>query len=87
MTDLLDRRLPLRRPLEEGWPAQRLRIAFGAFLFVIFELTLGKKLPLIMVWTMLGLGIASMFSAHKAIQRWKLESQIRLLQEALDHRP
>ena len=71
---------------EDGWPCQRLRIAFSLILFFFFETLIGKQLPQIMPFIMLGLGIACLASAMSAIQKWRLESQLALVQAAIDQR-
>src|SRR5687767_4264925 len=71
------------RPLEEGWPCQRLRVAFGLILFFFFEILLGKKLPEVMPILCLGFGIACLASAISAIRSWKMNAQLSLIQDAL----
>jgi hypothetical protein len=69
---------------EEGWPCQRLRIAFSLILFYFFETLIGKQLGQVMAILALGLGIACLASAMQAIKKWSLESKIALIQDAID---
>src|SRR5688572_26220870 len=72
---------------EEGWPCQRLRIAFSLILFFFFETLIGKQLGFVIAVLALGIGIACLASAMQAIQRWKLGAQLALIREAFDQRP
>lgn len=69
---------------EEGWPCQRLRMGWSLVLFFFFETLIGKSLPEIMPVLALGLGVACLVSAMKAIREWKLNAQIAILMDALD---
>jgi hypothetical protein len=69
---------------EEGWPCQRLRLAFSLILFCFFELFIGRKLPYPMPYISLGLGVALLVNAMAAIQKWKLATQIALIQDAIE---
>jgi hypothetical protein len=71
---------------EEGWPCQRLRLAFSLILFCIFELLIGQKLPKAMPYISLGVGIALFVNAMAAVQKWKLAAQIALIQDAIEQR-
>lgn len=71
---------------EEGWPCQRLRVAFSLILFCFFELLIGRRLPEVMPILCLGAGIACLASAIGAIREWKLAAQLGLIQQALDQR-
>ena len=70
--------------IEEGWPCQRLRLAFGLILFFFFETLIGKKLPEFMPMLCLGIGIASFVSAMNQIRTWQMKARIFLIQEAID---
>ena len=48
---------------DEGWPCQRLRLAFGSLFFFLFEITIGKQLPGVMSAMIFGLGVGSFASA------------------------
>jgi hypothetical protein len=69
---------------EEGWPCQRLRIAFSLILFFFFELFIGRRLPDLAPYISLALGIALLVSAMGAIRHWKLNMQLLLIQDAID---
>ena len=69
---------------EEGWPCQRLRIAFSLILFYFFETLIGKQLGPVIAIVALGIGLASLASAMQAIKKWKLESRLALIQQAID---
>jgi len=72
---------------EEGWPCQRLRMAFSLILFFFFETLIGKQLPAMLPILALGIGIACFASAMQAIQKWRLEAQLALIRDALDRMP
>ena len=72
---------------DEAWPCQRLRIGGSLLLFFLFEVTLGQRLPEVMAYMTLGLGLALVGSALYAIRAWKQKAQIALIVDALDHRP
>ena len=69
---------------EAGWPCQRLRLAVGLLGFVLFEITLGRKLPAPLTLLIFACGVAALVSAWGAIQRWKLSAQIALIMDAID---
>lgn len=69
--------------LEEGWPIQRLRIAFALILFYFFETLIGKSLGFAIAIIALGTGIACLVSAMQAIKEWQDKARIALLQEAI----
>lgn len=69
--------------LEEGWPCQRLRIAFALILFYFFETLIGKQLGPVIAIVALGLGLACLASAMQAIKKWKQHSQTSMILEAL----
>jgi hypothetical protein len=69
---------------EEGWPCQRLRIAFSLILFFFFEIFIGKKLPEVMPYLSLGIGISLLVSAMDAIRKWKVAMRIALIRDALE---
>jgi hypothetical protein len=69
----------------EAWPCQRLRMGWGLVLFFLFEVTLGRRLPEVLPYLALGLGLALLGSALYAIRVWRLKAQIALIMEALDH--
>jgi hypothetical protein len=71
---------------EEGWPCQRLRMAFSLILFFFFERLIGKQLPEVMPFIALGLGIACLASAMTAIQRWRLHAQLAVVKASIDQR-
>jgi hypothetical protein len=72
------------RTLEEGWPIQRLRIAFALILFYFFETMIGKQMGFAIAIIALGLGIASLVSAMQAIKEWQDNARIHLIQEAIN---
>ena len=67
---------------EEGWPCQRLRTAYGLILFFFFETTIGRHLPELLTFVMLGAGIALFVSAQAAIRDWKQEKSFRFIEDA-----
>jgi hypothetical protein len=69
---------------EEGWPCQRLRMAFSLILFYFFETLIGKQLGPVIAIVALGIGLASLASAMHAIKKWRLEAQLAVIQDALD---
>jgi len=70
---------------ESGWPCQRLRLGYGLVSFFGFEVTYGQKLPEVLPFLMLGLGLALLVSAYQSIRHWKLATKIALIQEAIEH--
>ena len=70
---------------ERGWPCQRLRLGWAMILFFFFEVLIGKQLPEVMPFMILGVGLSLLVSAMMAIREWKLEAQLHMIQEALDH--
>lgn len=68
--------------LEKDWPCQRLRLGYGLVLFFVFEVALGRQLPLPLAFMALGLGSALLVSAYQQIRVWRLRSKVRLLQAA-----
>jgi hypothetical protein len=71
---------------EHGWPCQRLRLGWSLVLFFFFETLLGHKLPLVMPYLMLAMGVAMLVSAQLAIREWKLATQLAMVQDALERR-
>jgi hypothetical protein len=69
---------------EEGWPCQRLRIAFALILFYFFETLIGKQLGTVIAIVALALGLACLASAVQAIKKWREQAQIALIRDALD---
>lgn len=69
---------------EKGWPCQRLRLGIGALIFFAFEVFIGKQLPVPMTMMIPAIGVASLVSARGALQAWKLQYQIRLIEEAFN---
>ncbi len=67
---------------ERGWPCQRLRVGIGALVFFAFEVLVGRKLPVPMTMMIPAIGVASLMSARSALQAWKLQYQIELIEEA-----
>ncbi len=74
------------RNADAAWPCQRLRIGWALLLFFVFEVTIGHKLPLAIPILAFGTGLALLGSASYAIRTWKLQAQIALIMDALDHR-
>lgn len=72
---------------EQGWPCQRLRMGWSLVLFCIFELILGKQLPVAIPYMALGLGLACLVSAMYAIRMWRIEAKLLSVRGALDRRP
>ncbi len=72
---------------DRGWPCQRLRLGWALVLFFFFEVLVGKQLPEVMPFLILGVGLGCLASAVFAIRDWKLEAQLALIQDALDRRP
>ena len=72
------------RTLEDGWPCQRLRLAFGLILFFFFELFIGRQLPFALAVIALGIGVASFVSAMRAINEWKLTARLTAVMQALE---
>ncbi|MBK6688451.1 MAG: hypothetical protein IPG45_28515 [Deltaproteobacteria bacterium] len=72
---------------ERGWPVQRLRMGWSLVLFFFFETLLGKQLPIVMAYLALGAGLTLLGWASLAIRDWKMQTQLALIQEALDRRP
>lgn len=64
---------------EEGWPCQRLRMAFSLILFFVFERYIGQRLPAAMPFIALGTGFACLVSAMHAIQSWKAAAHLSVL--------
>lgn len=71
-------------PFSRGWPCQRLRIGYALVLFFVFEVTLGRQLPLAVPFMMLGFGLALLVSAFQSIRAWKLHAKIKLIQQAIE---
>lgn len=71
---------------EYGWPCQRLRLGIGALLFTLFEVTIGRQLPGILVAMILGLGVGCLVSAMAALQDVRLRMQLEVIREALEGR-
>ena len=67
---------------EKGWPCQRLRLGIGALPVFAFEVFIGKQLPIPMTMMIPAVGVASLMSARSALQAWKLQYQIELIEEA-----
>lgn len=64
---------------EEGWPCQRLRLAYASILFFFFEVMIGRHLPGAMPILALGIGIACLVSAMQAIREWQLQARLGLI--------
>jgi hypothetical protein len=71
---------------EHGWPCQRLRLGFSLVLFFFFEVLVGKKLPPLMPFLMLGAGLGLLVSARFAIRDWRLALQLAAVRGALEAR-
>lgn len=71
---------------DQGWPCQRLRLGWALVIFFFFEVLVGKQLPEVMPFMMLGIGLSLLVSAMMAIREWKLEAQLAMIQEAIDRR-
>jgi hypothetical protein len=69
---------------DAGWPCQRLRLAFGAFLFFLFEVFVGQKLPAPMPGMILAMAVLSFASAQLEMRRFKLRYQIELIMKAIE---
>jgi hypothetical protein len=72
---------------ERGWPCQRLRVGWALVLFFFFEVLLGQKLPLVMPYLMLGIGLALLVSAQLAIRDWQHSVRLALVRDAIERRP
>jgi hypothetical protein len=53
---------------DEAWPVQRLRVGWALILFFFFETLIGKRLPIVMPYLGLGLGLACLISAQMTIR-------------------
>lgn len=74
------------KSIDAMWPCQRIRLAFGALLFFIFEVTIGKQLPMLMTYLILGLGMTCAVSAFFALRSFKLQYQLDRIKSAFQER-
>ncbi|HJL43160.1 MAG TPA: hypothetical protein RMG48_17775 [Myxococcales bacterium LLY-WYZ-16_1] len=68
--------------LQRDWPCQRLRIGYGLVLFFVFEVSLGRQLPVELAFAALGLGGACLVSAFQQIRVWRFRAKVRLIEAA-----
>lgn len=66
-----------------GWPCQRLRLGFGSVLFFFFETLIGKALPIVLPFIILGVGVGALLSAFQAIRTWRFEARLALVRAAI----
>lgn len=62
-------------------------MAYALMLFFVFEVGVGQKLPPLMTFLMLMVGMTCFVSARQAIREWKLAYQLVRIQDAIDRMP
>lgn len=68
------------------WPTQRLRVGIGGLIFFVIEVLWLGALPLAVTFGILGLALASLWSAQGSIDRLSFEARLEALKDAMTKR-